>query len=586
MTTHDHENDAHADEPETISRVGPVPGGGDAGAGDPGFAPGEKIGAYTVVEQISAGGFGRVLRAHRVEPVSHDVAIKTLRPDRHGETFRSFFDAERRVLASLEHPNIARFIDAGETEDGAPYLVMEYVRGEPMTAFVRMNRLTLQARAGLVAQACRGAHHAHEMGLVHRDIKPDNLLVSYVGGEPSVKIVDFGLAHLLGPSSVFEHDSGGHMSAGTPGYLSPEQDGRTRLDVDRRADVWSLAATMHTLAVGRAPTPVRDAGDGRVLDYEPVSAALASAADLDRLAGERRCTADEFEAGVRSLESILSPALDPDRQRRPSTALELGRALEAWAAGRPGETGPAGARAASSAGAKQAQGRRRGWLVPVLVGAGVVGVVVVLCGVAVLVWVMANAAQRVPQEPLPAVVRQDEIAVAPPEVSADLATSLPAPEEAADPDRAETLGEESTGADSSPDPASPVRADELLASAREALPLDLAEVRAVGERVVVSGPVVNTAEVERAGRLLAGLGASAVNELRTDASGVRRELARRIDAAGIAGVEVSVRNRNETFGPTYIFVRLGVDAPDNAGARVAELARGLVLDPTFIRTTD
>ncbi len=575
--------DADPREAETVfDAPGAAPGEKNAAAEVP---LGQKIGAYTVVEQISSGGFGRVLRAHRVEPVAHDVAIKTLRPDRGAEEFAQLFEAERRVLASLEHPNIARFIDAGTTEAGAPYLVMEYVRGEPMTVFARINRLTLRDRARLVAQACRGAHHAHEMGLVHRDIKPDNLLVSYVGGEPSVKIVDFGLAHLLGPSAAFEHDSGSRASAGTPGYLSPEQDGRTRLNIDRRADVWALAATMHTLAVGRPPTPVRDQGDGRATEFLSMAATLEGIPDAERLAGERRGTPGALLSDVRSLDEVVGPALDPDRQRRPATALELGQALEAWAGGR-GEGNHA--RAGATDRSRGAEPSSKGPLIPVLIGVGLIIVLGAAVGIAGVVW-WASSGDSPPEEPVP-IVSSTTAAGADPIEGGDIAAPEPATPEGATDDRdAPVLSDGSDadggGAEAGDEPEAPASPD-VLTRVRQGVPLELAEVRLVGAEPVVSGPVINADEVETAGRRLAALGVGAVNELRPDASAVRRELLRRIREAEIVGLEVSVRNQNETFGPTYIFVRVGVDAPDDAAARVAELARGLCLDASLIRTTD
>ncbi len=216
--------------------------------------PGTAIGPYKLLEEIGEGGFGVVFMAEQQRPVRRKVALKVLKPGMDTRQVVARFEAERQALALMDHPNIARVFDGGETAGGRPYFVMELVNGLPVTEYCDQARLTSRERLGLFAAACRAVQHAHQKGVIHRDIKPSNVLVTLHDGTPVVKVIDFGIAKATGQrltdKTLFTHFA---QLVGTPLYMSPEQAALSGLDVDTRSDIYSLGVLLYELLTGTTP---------------------------------------------------------------------------------------------------------------------------------------------------------------------------------------------------------------------------------------------------------------------------------------------------------------------------------------------
>ena len=213
-----------------------------------------QIGPYKILETLGEGGMGMVYLAERTKPIHRRVALKIIKLGMDTKQVIARFETEREALALMNHPNVARVFDAGATETGRPFFVMEYVAGIPITDYCDKHRLTTEERLKLFMQVCHAVQHAHQKGIIHRDIKPSNVLVTVQDGEPTPKVIDFGVAkatqHRLTERTVFTEQG---QLIGTPGYMSPEQAEMTSLDIDTRTDIYSLGVLLYELLVGALP---------------------------------------------------------------------------------------------------------------------------------------------------------------------------------------------------------------------------------------------------------------------------------------------------------------------------------------------
>jgi len=207
--------------------------------------PGTTVGRYELLELIGEGGMGLVYLAEQKEPVKRRVALKIIKPGMDSKQVIARFEAERQTLAVLDHPNIAHVFDAGCTETGRPYFVMEHVRGMSITRYCDEHKLTIEQRLRLFEQVCEGVQHAHQKGIIHRDLKPSNILVSIHGDRAVPKIIDFGIAKAITQpltDKTFVTFQG--QLLGTPDYMSPEQVDLATQDIDTRSDIYSLGVVL------------------------------------------------------------------------------------------------------------------------------------------------------------------------------------------------------------------------------------------------------------------------------------------------------------------------------------------------------
>jgi|GEM_PF-1847467 len=226
------------------------------------------IGPYRILERIGHGGMGDVFRAEQRQPIRRQVAIKLIRPGFDSHQVLARFEAERQALALMDHPHIARVLDAGADKNGRPYFVMEYVKGSPITEYADEKQLSLPERLELFRQVCQAVQHAHSKGVIHRDLKPGNILVSTQDGRPHAKVIDFGIAKAtatpLTDKTLFTlHD----QLIGTPAYMSPEQ-AEGSLDIDTRSDVYALGVLLYELLTGHTPV---DAATLRQAAYHEIA---------------------------------------------------------------------------------------------------------------------------------------------------------------------------------------------------------------------------------------------------------------------------------------------------------------------------
>jgi serine/threonine protein kinase len=231
--------------------------------------PGTVIGSYKLLEPIGEGGFGVVFHAEQQQPVRRKVALKVLKPGMDTRQVVARFEAERQALALMDHPNIARVFDGGETDTGRPFFVMELVRGLPITDFCDQNQLGVRERLALFVHVCQAVQHAHQKGVIHRDIKPNNVLVTLHDGKPVPKVIDFGVSKAIHQEmterTLFTNFA---QMVGTPLYMSPEQAEMSGLDIDTRSDIYSLGVLLYELLTGSTPLEKRrlcEAGLGEML---------------------------------------------------------------------------------------------------------------------------------------------------------------------------------------------------------------------------------------------------------------------------------------------------------------------------------
>jgi eukaryotic-like serine/threonine-protein kinase len=300
-----------------------------------GEKPGDHIGSYKLLQQIGEGGGGIVFMAEQEEPIHRKVALKIIKPGMDTKSVMARFEAERRALTLMDHPSIAKVFDAGATESGRPYFVMELIRGIKITRYCDENSLTIEERLELFAQVCQAIQHAHQKGIIHRDIKPSNILVTEpAGGRPLPVVIDFGIAKATSDQRLTEATlfTSFEMVVGTPAYMSPEQASLASVEVDTRTDIYSLGILLYELLTGSTPF---DTGEllktgldeiRRVIrEQEPMrpSARLSSlpSAELIAVAKHRKTESVRLIRTVRGdLDWIVMKALEKDRTRRYETA--------------------------------------------------------------------------------------------------------------------------------------------------------------------------------------------------------------------------------------------------------------------------
>lgn len=312
--------------------------------------PGDIVGDYEVIEKRGEGGFALVYEAQQLRPISRRVALKVLKPGMDSAQIISRFETERQALALMHHAGIAHVYDAGATEHGHPYFVMELVDGEPITRYCDNNGLTVPARLRLFIQVCRAIQHAHQKAVIHRDIKPTNILVTVVDGEAAPVVIDFGIAKAVGGGIPGDLTSQGQF-LGTPQYMSPEQAGLNNWDVDTRSDIYSLGVVLYELITGSTPLRAKDLTDAGYAAMEHMiceeqvprpTARLASRDDETRTIAERRgAEPAKLRRMIRGdIDWIILKALEKDRTLRYETVSALADDIERHLRGEPVEASP------------------------------------------------------------------------------------------------------------------------------------------------------------------------------------------------------------------------------------------------------
>lgn len=299
----------------------------------PDEAIGQTLGRYKLLEMVGEGGCGVVYVAEQTEPVRRRVALKVIKLGMDTKDVVARFGAERQALAMMDHPNIAKVLDAGTTDKGRPYFVMELVRGIRITDYCDQVNLSTKERLALFIKVCQAIQHAHQKGIIHRDIKPSNILVTLHDGVPVPKVIDFGIAKAtegrLTASTVYTQL---HQFMGTPAYMSPEQAEMSGLDIDTRSDIYSLGVLLYELLVGIPPFDPRelmaqglDAMRKTIRDKEPLRPSTKLGAmrgeDLTTTAKHRSVQTSKLEHLLQGdLDWIVMKCLEKDRGRRYDTA--------------------------------------------------------------------------------------------------------------------------------------------------------------------------------------------------------------------------------------------------------------------------
>ena len=314
--------------------------------------PGSKIGRYKLLRVLGEGGMGMVYLAEQEGQIRRKVALKIIKPGMDSKRVIARFEAERQALALLDHPNIAQVYDAGTTETGRPYFVMEHVRGLPITDYCDRHKLTVEDRLRLFQQVCLAVHHAHQKGIIHRDIKPSNILISAENDRPIPKIIDFGVAKAISQPlterTLFTEDS--HL-LGTPEYMSPEQADMSNEDIDTRSDIYSLGVLLYVLLAGMLPYDSKTFRQGgaehirrviRETDLKTPSTRLSKLGEeAQKVAQSRRTEIASLTKTLhKELEWIPLKAMRKERAERYRSASELADDIENYLNGAPLIAGP------------------------------------------------------------------------------------------------------------------------------------------------------------------------------------------------------------------------------------------------------
>jgi serine/threonine protein kinase len=313
----------------------------DSRTPEPFEASGHILGRYKLLEKVGEGGFGVVYVAEQKEPVKRRVALKIIKLGMDTRQVVARFEAEHQALALMDHPNIAKVLDAGATDSGRPYFVMELVRGVKLTDYCDQNKLWTKQRLELFIPVCQAIQHAHQKGIIHRDIKPSNILVTLHDGVPVPKVIDFGIAKAtqqdLTDKTVYTQLQ---QFVGTPAYMSPEQAEMSGLDVDTRSDIYSLGVLLYELLTGRTPFDPKelmsqgiDAMRKTIREKEPVrpstKVATLQTEELTTTAARRAAEAPKLISLLRGdLDWIVMKCLEKDRTRRYETANGLAADLK------------------------------------------------------------------------------------------------------------------------------------------------------------------------------------------------------------------------------------------------------------------
>src|SRR6516164_6028215 len=312
--------------------------------GDPTARVGALLaGKYKLVEEIGEGGMGSVFLAQQTEPVKRAVAVKVIKAGMDSKAVLARFEAERQALAMMDHPHIARVLDAGTTDGGRPFFVMELVKGTPITRYCDEHKLTPRQRLELVVPVCQAIQHAHQKGIIHRDLKPSNVLVALYDDRPVPKVIDFGVAKAAGQSLTDKTllTSFGAL-VGTPEYMSPEQASLNNLDIDTRSDVYALGVLLYELLTGTTPVDKKSLGKAAVLEILRIvreveaprpSAKLSGIDTLPSVAANRGTEPARLSRLLKGeLDWVVMKALEKDRTRRYDTANGLARDIQRYLA--------------------------------------------------------------------------------------------------------------------------------------------------------------------------------------------------------------------------------------------------------------
>jgi serine/threonine protein kinase/tetratricopeptide (TPR) repeat protein len=312
--------------------------------------PGTMIGRYKLLEQIGEGGFGVVFMAEQIEPVRRRVALKIIKLGMDTKQVVARFDAERQALAMMDHPNVAKVLDAGATETGRPYFVMELIKGVTITTYCDQHKLTTTDRLKLFAEVCAAVQHAHQKGVIHRDLKPTNVLVTLHDDKPVPKIIDFGIAKAtqgrLTEQTLFTEF---RQLIGTPTYMSPEQAQMSGLDVDTRSDIYSLGVLLYELLTGTTPFEAKQLLSVAHAEMQRMIREIEPPTPSTRLStlsaeGQSECAADRGSDPKRLMQTlrgdldwIVMRCLEKDRSRRYETVNGLAKDLARHLANQPVE---------------------------------------------------------------------------------------------------------------------------------------------------------------------------------------------------------------------------------------------------------